>query len=214
MTQAIDLIVGLGNPDPKYLLTRHNAGFWFVDALAKRYGGRFASERKLEGQAAEVAIDGRRVRLLKPMTYMNLSGRSLAKAVGYYKLPLERVLVAYDEIDLPPGRLKLKFGGGHAGHNGMRSVIEHVGADVWRLRIGVGHPGRGLKSASGHVLQRAAGAEEDSIVEAIGHALDCVPLLLEKGPALAMNRLHAYKPDDDTGGAQSNDGDDASGKDE
>jgi PTH1 family peptidyl-tRNA hydrolase len=196
MTQPIDLIAGLGNPDPEYLTTRHNAGFWFVDALAARLGGRFSPDRKLEGHLAEVQISGKRVRLLKPTTYMNRSGTSLAKTMGYYKISSDHVLVVYDELDLPPGRVKLKFGGGHAGHNGMRSVIEHVGAELWRLRIGVGHPGPGRKDeVIDHVLRRASRTDEELILEAIGHALDCVPMLLEKGPELTMNRLHAHKPD-------------------
>jgi len=198
MAQPIELIAGLGNPDPEYLMTRHNAGFWFVDALADRHGGRFSADRKLEGLSTDVEIGGRRVRLLKPTTYMNHSGRALAKTIGYYKIALEHVLVVYDEIDLPPGRVKLKFGGGHAGHNGMRSVIEHVGAELWRLRIGVGHPGPGRKDeVVGHVLRRAAASEEDLILGAIAHALACVPVLLDKGPELANNRLHASKPDTD-----------------
>jgi len=195
-TQPIELIAGLGNPDREHLLTRHNAGFWFVDALAERHGGRFATERKLEGQTAEVTIGGARLRLLKPQTYMNHSGSALAKTVGYYKIPAERVLVVYDEIDFPPGRIKLRFGGGHAGHNGMRSVIESVGANLWRLRIGVGHPGRGAKDrVVGHVLRRATSAEEQVILDSIAFALDCVPLLLERGPEIAANRLNAYKGD-------------------
>jgi PTH1 family peptidyl-tRNA hydrolase len=194
MGQPIDLIAGLGNPDPEHLVTRHNAGFWFLDALAAQHGAVFSTDRKLEGATAEVQIAGRRVRLLKPMTYMNHSGRSLAKTVGYYKIPLEHVLVVYDELDLPPGRVKLKFDGGHAGHNGMRSVIEHVGTALWRLRIGVGHPGPGRKEqVLGHVLRRASSSEEELILDSIRNALDCVPVLIEQGPELAKNRLHAHR---------------------
>ena len=196
MAQFIDLIAGLGNPDPKYLMTRHNAGFWFVDALAGRNGGRFSPERKLESLAGEVEIAGMRVRLLKPMTYMNHSGRAVAKAIAYYKIPLERVLVVYDEIDLPPGRIKLKFDGGHAGHNGMRSIVEHAGSALWRLRIGVGRPQPGRRDeVPDHVLRRAPAEDEELILGGIDHALSCVPALLEQGPALAQNKLHAYKPE-------------------
>lgn len=195
MGQPIDLIAGLGNPEPKYLATRHNAGFWFVDALAARYGGRFSAQKKLEGEIAEIAIEGHRLRLLKPMTYMNHSGRSLAKAVNYYKVPLEHVLVVYDELDLPPGRAKLKFDGGHAGHNGMRSVVEQVGAGCWRLRIGVGHPGPGQREqVLAHVLKRADAAQEEEILATIREALEVVPVLLEHGPEIAQNRLHRRKP--------------------
>ncbi len=195
MGQPIDLIAGLGNPEPKYLTTRHNAGFWFVDALAARYGGRFSPQKKLEGDTAEVSIEGHRVRLLKPTTYMNESGRSLAKAMNYYKLPLGNVLVVHDELDLPPGRVKLKFDGGHAGHNGMRSVIEHVGAACWRLRIGVGHPGAGRREeVLAHVLRRADAAEEELILDTIRDALDVVPVFLEQGAQIAQSRLNRRKP--------------------
>ena len=114
---------------------------WFVDALAREHGTGFSRERKLQGQSCEVRIAGQRLRLLKPMTYMNLSGESVGAAVNFYKLPIESVLVVYDEIDLPPGTVRLKFNGGTAGHNGVRNIVQHVGKDFWRLRIGVGHPG-------------------------------------------------------------------------
>ncbi|HEU4620297.1 MAG TPA: aminoacyl-tRNA hydrolase [Gammaproteobacteria bacterium] len=195
MQQRLDLIVGLGNPDPEYLLTRHNAGFWFVDALARSQGARFSREKKLLGETAEVEIAGTRVRLLKPQTYMNLSGQSVAAALAYYKIPPEHLLVAYDEIDLPAGRVRLKLGGGHAGHNGVRNVIEHVGPDFWRIRIGVGHPGRGRKEkVIGHVLNRASADEEQLILEGIGQALEILPVLIEQGGQRAQNRLHTLKP--------------------
>ena len=189
MGQPIDLIAGLGNPDPQYLATRHNAGFWFVDALAAEHHVQFSANKKLEADAAEVTLAGRRVRLLKPMTYMNESGRALAKAVNYYRIPPENVLVVYDELDLPPGRAQLKFAGGHAGHNGMRSVIAHLGTDIWRLRIGVGHPGERGK-VTGHVLRRAPASEEDQITGSIRNAIDILPILIEHGAERARTRLH------------------------
>jgi PTH1 family peptidyl-tRNA hydrolase len=195
MSQPIAFIVGLGNPDREHSTTRHNAGFWFVDALAERHRGRFSTSRKLEGEVAEVDISGHRVRLLKPSTYMNLSGSSVAKALAYYKVPPTQLLVVHDELDFPPGRVKLKFGGGHAGHNGMRSVIEHVGADMWRLRIGVGHPGPGRRDeVIDHVLRRASRSDEELILEGIARALDCVPAMLSDGPERVMNQLHAPQP--------------------
>jgi PTH1 family peptidyl-tRNA hydrolase len=194
MGQPIELIAGLGNPDPEYLATRHNAGFWLVDALASSQGARFTSDRKLEAERAEVELAGARVRLLKPMTYMNHSGRALAKAVNYYKIPLEHVLVAYDEIDLPPGRVKLKLGGGHAGHNGMRSIIEHVGPAFWRIRLGVGHPGQ-RDRVVGHVLKRASEAEQALIMDGVLRAIESLPILIEHGPERAQNRLHAPPQD-------------------
>jgi PTH1 family peptidyl-tRNA hydrolase len=200
MGTPIDLIVGLGNPGPEYAATRHNAGFWFVDLLAREHGGSFAHERKLQGESAEVRIAGRRIRLLKPMTYMNLSGQSVGAAVNYYKIPTEQVLVAYDELDLPPGRAQLKFDGGGAGHNGVGSVIEHLGTQFWRLRFGVGHPRgaqrqtEGRKEVIDHVLKRASTADEAAIRENLREAADVLPLLLEQGAERARNRLHTRKP--------------------
>jgi PTH1 family peptidyl-tRNA hydrolase len=201
MGTPIDLIVGLGNPGAEYEATRHTAGFWFVDLIAGEHGGRFSSQRKLHGDSAEVTIAGQRIRLLKPMTYMNLSGQSVGAAVNYYKIPTERVLVAYDELDLPPGRVQLKFDGSSAGHNGIGSVIEHLGTKFWRLRFGVGHP-RDQSQASGgrrqvidHVLKRAAGPEETAIRDVLREAADTLPVLLEHGGERAKNRLHTRKPE-------------------
>lgn len=207
MAQHVELIVGLGNPDPKYLMTRHNAGFWFADTVARAYGGRFTRNPKLAGDLTDVHIDGRRVRLLKPMTYMNESGQPVAAAVSYFKIPLDKVLVAYDEIDLPLGRPRLKFGGGHAGHNGVRSVIEHVGAGFWRLRIGVGHPGAGRRDrVVGHVLGRASADEETRILASIGEVLELLPTMVEQGPEKAQLRLHSPKPGTDDSAETDDDG--------
>jgi len=188
--QPIELIAGLGNPGPEYLATRHNAGFWFVDALAAGNGARFSVNRKLEAEIAEITLAGQRLRLLKPTTWMNESGRALARATSFFKIAPEHVLVAYDELDLPPGRVQLRLGGGHAGHNGMRSVIQHIGADCWRIRIGVGHPGDRDK-VTGHVLRRASGDEQDEIMASIRRAIDVLPVLIEQGGDMARNRLHA-----------------------
>jgi peptidyl-tRNA hydrolase, PTH1 family len=201
MGTPIDLIVGLGNPGPEYESTRHNAGFWFVDLLAREHGGAFSRERKLQGDAAEIAVAGHRIRLLKPMTYMNLSGQSVGAAVNYYKIPTERVLVAYDELDLPPGRIQLKLDGGSAGHNGVSSVIEHIGTAFWRLRFGVGHPrsseqvAGGRKEVINHVLKRASGSDEAALRDALREAADTLPVLLEHGAERAKNRLHTRKPE-------------------
>jgi len=189
MGQPVDLIAGLGNPDPEYLVTRHNAGFWLVDTLAASLGATFSGNRKLEAETAEIVLAGRRIRLLKPMTYMNESGRALSRATSYFKIPVGQVLIAYDELDLPPGCARLKFGGGHAGHNGIRSVISHIGPDFWRLRIGVGHPGERSK-VTGHVLRRAPVSEEDLIRRAIGDAIEALPILITEGKERAMTRLH------------------------
>jgi PTH1 family peptidyl-tRNA hydrolase len=203
MGTPIDLIVGLGNPGPEYEATRHNAGFWFVDLLANMHGGRFSRDKKVQGEIAEIAVAGRRIRLLKPMTYMNSSGQSVGAAVNYYKLPTEHVLVAYDELDLPPGRALLKFDGGSAGHNGVTNVIEHIGSNFWRLRFGVGHP-RDREQAPGarrdvidHVLKRAAGSEEAALREKLDEAAGLLPVLLEHGAERAKNRLHMRKPENE-----------------
>jgi PTH1 family peptidyl-tRNA hydrolase len=196
MGQSIELIVGLGNPDPEYLNTRHNAGFWFVDALALSQGEQFKSDKKLLGDTAEVRVAGQRVRILKPMTHMNLSGQSVGAATRYYKIAPENVLVVYDELDLPPGTVRLKFAGGHAGHNGVRSVVEHIGSQFWRLRLGVGHPGS-KERVVGHVLRPAHADEENAIIETIRRGLDALPVLIERGEGRAMTLLHTRKPDSD-----------------
>lgn len=201
MGTPIDLIVGLGNPGPGYEATRHNAGFWFVDLLANEHGGRFSREKKLQGETAEIAVAGRRIRLLKPMTYMNLSGQSVAAAVNYYKIPTEHVLVAYDELDLPPGRAQLRFDGGSAGHNGVTNVIEHVGPKFWRLRFGVGHPRElapgARREVIDHVLKRAGGSEEAALREKLEEAAGLMPVLLEHGAERAKNILHQRKAENE-----------------
>ena len=200
MGQPIELIVGLGNPGDEYSRTRHNAGFWFVDAIAATTGANFRQERKLEGEVCDTHVAGERLRLLKPATFMNHSGRSVGKTINYFKIPSERVLCVYDELDLPPGRAKLKFGGGHAGHNGMRSMIEHIGADFWRIRLGVGHPGDKSRVV-GHVLHRASSNEEEMMSDAIRHAIDATEMLIRKGEQAAKNALHSKSaPEDDSTG--------------
>ena len=198
----IRLIVGLGNPGPEYAATRHNAGFWFVDLLAREHRGAFSRERKLHGETAEIAIAGHRIRLLKPTTYMNLSGQSVGAAVNYYKIPTEHVLVAYDELDLAAGRAQLRFDGGSAGHNGVSSVIEHIGTAFWRLRFGIGHPrdkeqAGGRKDVIDHVLKRAAGSEETALRAKLAEAAELVPVMLEQGAERAKNRLHTRKPENE-----------------
>jgi PTH1 family peptidyl-tRNA hydrolase len=200
MGTPLDLIVGLGNPGAEYEATRHNAGFWFVDLLAKEHRGAFSRERKLQGEAAEIAIVGHRIRLLKPTTYMNLSGQSVGAAVNYYKIPSEHVLVAYDELDLPSGRAQLRFEGSSAGHNGVSSVIEHIGTAFWRLRFGIGHPrdkeqAGDRKDVIDHVLKRAGGDEEQALRDKLKEAAGLLPVLLEHGAERFKNRLHIRKPE-------------------
>jgi peptidyl-tRNA hydrolase, PTH1 family len=184
------IIVGLGNPGPEHLVTRHNAGFWFVDLLARRHSGEFRDYRKFSGETAKINIEGQEIVLLKPTTYMNRSGLSIRQLSDFYKIKPEDILVAHDELDLPVGTVRLKQGGGHGGHNGLRDTIAHIGETFWRMRLGIGHPGNKAEVID-YVLTRAPRAEEDLILDAVGIAVDCIPLLLEQGAERAMTRLHS-----------------------
>jgi PTH1 family peptidyl-tRNA hydrolase len=184
------IIVGLGNPGPEHLVTRHNAGFWFVDLVARRHGGEFRDYRKYSGETAKVNIGGQELTLLKPTTYMNRSGLSVRQLSEFFKIPPEQILVAHDELDLPVGSVRLKQGGGHGGHNGLRDTIAHIGEAFWRLRFGIGHPGN-KADVIDYVLTRASRPEEDMILDAVGTAADSLPLLLEQGAERAMTRLHS-----------------------
>ena len=187
---ALRVIVGLGNPGPEHLVTRHNAGFWFVDLLARRHGGEFRDYRKFSGETARITLSEREIILLKPTTYMNRSGLSIRQLSDFYKIAPEEILVAHDELDLPVGSVRLKQGGGHGGHNGLRDTIAHEGETFWRLRLGIGHPGNKAEVID-YVLTRAPRAEEDLILETVGTAADVMPLLLEQGAERAMTRLHS-----------------------
>jgi peptidyl-tRNA hydrolase, PTH1 family len=184
------IIVGLGNPGPEHLVTRHNAGFWFVDLLARRHSGEFRDYRKFSGETAKINIEGQEIVLLKPTTYMNRSGLSIRQLSDFYKIKPEDILVAHDELDLPVGTVRLKQGGGHGGHNGLRDTIAHIGETFWRMRLGIGHPGNKAEVID-YVLTRAPRAEEDLVLDAVGIAVDCIPLLLEQGAERAMTRLHS-----------------------
>ncbi len=190
----IQIVVGLGNPGPEHALTRHNAGFWFVDALARAHGVQFRAHSRYQGEVARVEICGRDLTLLKPQTYMNRSGISVRSLVDYTKAPVSEVLVVHDELDLPPGTARLKFGGGHGGHNGLRDTITHCGADFWRLRVGIGHPGD-RDQVIDYVLQRAAPADEQAIVASIGASLEVLPTFLKDGAEKAMKLLHTQGSD-------------------
>ena len=206
MTQAIELIVGLGNPGGEHLQDRHNAGFWLADLIARESGAAFKADKRLQAETADVTIGSDRIRLLKPQTYMNASGRSVAATLSYFKIPPERMLVAYDELDLAPGRAQLKFDGGHGGHNGLRDIVTHIGKAFWRLRLGIGHPGPGRKNeVSGYVLHRPTAEQLELMLEAITAAAEAVPVFLGQGAERAKTQLHTRtkaprpEPDGDAG---------------
>ena len=188
----IKIIVGLGNPGPEHVLTRHNAGFWFVDALALRFDGRFRSHTRFQGEICRVTIDGSEITLLKPATYMNRSGLAIRALTDYLKVTPAETLVVHDELDLPVGDARFKLGGGHGGHNGLRDTVTHIGADFWRLRIGIGHPGD-KSQVIDYVLRRAPKAEEDRILDSIANSLDALQVFLGQGAEKAMNGLHQKK---------------------
>ena len=191
---GLRLIVGLGNPGPEHARTRHNAGFRFVDVLAERERARFGLESKLFGETAKVDIAGRPVWLLKPATFMNLSGKSIAAALRYWKIGPEEMLVAHDELDLPPGTARLKFDGGHGGQNGLRDTMRLLGhGGFHRLRIGIGHPGH-KDRVTPWVLGRAGRDDEAAIERAIDDALGVLPLAVEGNFMDAMTRLHTPRP--------------------
>ena len=185
----LKIIVGLGNPGPEHVLTRHNAGFWFVDALAARLGGRFRSHTRFQGEICRVPLNGDEVTLLKPMTYMNRSGLAIRAMSDYLKVSPGEILIAHDELDLPVGDARFKLGGGHGGHNGLRDTITHIGADFWRLRIGIGHPGD-KSQVIDYVLRRAAREEEERILTSIAASLDALDVFIAQGAEKAMNGLH------------------------
>ena len=187
---GLRLIVGLGNPGPEHARTRHNAGFWFVDALAERERARFGLESKLFGETAKVEIAGQPVWLLKPATFMNLSGKSVAAALRYWKIEPEEALLVHDELDLPPGVARLKFDGGHGGQNGLRDTMRLLGHGKFhRLRIGIGHPGHKDRVTS-WVLGRPSISDENAIIGAVADALDVLALAVAGDFNEAMKRLH------------------------
>jgi len=186
---VIKLVVGLGNPGAEYARTRHNAGFWLVDELARRHGGTFRHEGKHQAELARVRIGGDEVWLVKPMTYMNRSGGPVSSVLGFYKIAPGQMLVAHDEIDLPSGTIRLKDAGGHGGHNGLRDLIAAQGDGFWRLRIGVGHPG-GKREVVDHVLTRPSGEDQRIIDETIAAGADAIEVMLRDGAQIAMNKLH------------------------
>ncbi|PMC17367.1 Peptidyl-tRNA hydrolase [Oligella urethralis] len=193
MTEAIRLIVGLGNPGAKYEATRHNAGFWMLDLLAEDFHADFKLEHNFFGEVAKFRRGGETIYLLKPATYMNLSGKAVQALSHFYKIPVQSMLVVHDELDLMPGQIKLKRGGGHAGHNGLRDIQSKLGSnDYWRLRVGIGHP-RSLNLSQGvadFVLHMPSKADHEHIVACLYRARQAIPALLD-GDRDRANRLLA-----------------------
>ncbi len=186
----IRLIVGLGNPGREYEATRHNAGFWWVDEFARKNQIAFKSENKFHALAARAVMHGHEVHLLKPQTFMNVSGRSVGALAQFYKIEPAQILVVHDELDLPPGSAKLKLGGGHGGHNGLKDIIAHLGSrDFWRLRIGIGHPGDRAEVVN-FVLNAPRKEEQALIEDALQRAQEVAPLIVEGKLEAAMQNLH------------------------
>jgi PTH1 family peptidyl-tRNA hydrolase len=188
----INLIVGLGNPGREYEATRHNAGFWWVDEFARAHQLAFKTESKFHGLFTRGQVQGRELFLLKPQTFMNVSGRAVGAVAQFYKkIEPANILVVHDELDLPPGGAKLKLGGGHGGHNGLKDIIAHLGTqDFWRLRIGIGHPGeRG--DVSNYVLNPPCKEEQALIEAAMKRAQEVAPLIVEGKLEAAMLKLHS-----------------------
>lgn len=189
---GIRLIVGLGNPGQAYEGTRHNAGAFFIAELARRAGATLSTEAKFFGQMARITLADRDLRLLVPSTFMNESGKSVAAAANFFRIPPDEVLIAHDELDIPAGQARFKQGGGHGGHNGLRDIIPALGGkqDFHRLRIGIGHPGHASK-VSGYVLAKPSAGDRQAIDKIIDEAVDALPLLLNGDAVKAMTRLHS-----------------------
>lgn len=190
----IRLLVGLGNPGPEYASTRHNAGFWWLDAAADKLRARLVPERSYFGLAARVARPEGPLWLLEPMTFMNLSGKSVAALARFFKIEPGEILVVHDELDLPPGQMKLKLGGSPAGHNGLKDIHAQLGsADYWRLRLGIGHPGVRAEVVD-YVLRKPSAEHREAIAKAIETSLSALDLLLAGDMTRAMMKLHIRPP--------------------
>ena len=189
----IQLVVGLGNPGQQYEGTRHNAGAFFVEALARQSASELRAESKFYGLAGRGVFAGQELRFLIPTTFMNRSGQAVAALANFYKIPADAILIAHDELDIPPGCARFKQGGGHGGHNGLRDIIPALGGNknFWRLRVGIGHPGHASK-VSGWVLAKPSAADRVAIDASIDAAVAALPLLLAGQQAKAMTQLHSF----------------------
>jgi PTH1 family peptidyl-tRNA hydrolase len=194
MKDAIRFIVGLGNPGAQYENTRHNAGFDYVDELARHYNAAWKIDSKYKAETCSISLKGEKIWLMKPQTFMNLSGQSVSAFANFFKIPIDNILVAHDELDIAPGTARFKKGGGHGGHNGLRDIIARMGnnKDFYRLRLGIGHPGN-AKEVANYVLHKGRPEERISLERAIDCALDNTPLAVSGEWAKAMNQLHSFK---------------------
>ncbi|HHF7213042.1 TPA: aminoacyl-tRNA hydrolase [Haemophilus influenzae] len=190
----IKLIVGLGNPGDKYTDTRHNAGEWLIERLARRFNVSLNPENKFFGKTVRTLLNGKEVRLLVPTTFMNLSGKAVGALASFYRIKPEEILVIHDELDLPAGVAKLKQGGGHGGHNGLKDIVAQLGNDnnFYRLRIGIGHPGH-RDLVAGYVLNKPSPADRDALEKVLDEATDCVEMIFKDGMVKATNRLNSFK---------------------
>ena len=190
----IKLIVGLGNPGDKYTDTRHNAGEWLIERLARRFNVSLNPESKFFGKTARTLVNVKEVRLLVPTTFMNLSGKAVGALASFYRIKPEEILVIHDELDLPPGIAKLKQGGGHGGHNGLKDIVSQLGNNnnFYRLRIGIGHPGH-RDLVAGYVLNKPSPADRDALEKVLDEATDCVEMIFKDGMVKATNRLNSFK---------------------
>ena len=190
----IKLIVGLGNPGDKYTDTRHNAGEWLIERLARRFNVSLNPESKFFGKTARTLVNEKEVRLLVPTTFMNLSGKAVGALASFYRIKPEEILVIHDELDLPPGTAKLKQGGGHGGHNGLKDIVAQLGNNnnFYRLRIGIGHPGH-RDLVAGYVLNKPLPADRDALEKVLDEATDCVEMIFKDGMVKATNRLNSFK---------------------
>ena len=190
----IKLIVGLGNPGDKYTDTRHNTGEWLIERLARRFNVSLNPEIKFFGKTARTLVNGKEVRLLVPTTFMNLSGKAVGALASFYRIKPEEILVIHDELDLLPGTAKLKQGGGHGGHNGLKDIVAQLGNNnnFYRLRIGIGHPGH-RDLVAGYVLNKPSPADRDTLEKVLDEATDCVEMIFKDGMVKATNRLNSFK---------------------
>jgi len=194
VSTTIKLLVGLANPGPEYAQTRHNAGLWYLKQFTSQENIQLKAEAKFHGLTGRIQFAGNDLRLLVPTTFMNLSGKSVVAMANFYRIKPEEILVAHDELDLPPGTAKFKLGGGHGGHNGLKDIISKLGnnKNFYRLRIGIGHPGD-KNRVSGYVLGKAPSSEQKLIDQCIDEAARCTHILGQDGLAKAMNRLHSFR---------------------